>query len=353
MKYKPNLIKDIPKDGSVSRQDVYDLITKNGGLENYIAFKKKDGCRLAAGVKDTLVTRSLKPVKSILVNKRFAEFNALCQKLNIIVDGEFYMHGLKFNEINRFFTKRDVTDPEYRTELENLFIKRPETFTNKYRGKGIPFLTTFHKELKFWAFDFIILDRPDLVGFEERWIEGNKRIMTASLEILHNIVMPTRMVMSTFENMELSYQSVLDLGWEGLVLTRRNHAYKCGRSTYLSGEIIKLKDDMNEYDGLVLDVAEATEVKEGVAKTTNELGRSVTSKKKGDRKPSGLAKGFLINFEGIGTFPVGLRGFDNIAKKELLDNKEKYIGRHFKYTGMKPIKDFPRHAYFDTWRDEK
>ena len=110
---------------------------------------------------------------------------------------------------------------------------------------------------------------------------------------------------------------------------------------------------MKEYDGVILYVEEATEVKEGVEKTINELGRSVTSKKKDDRKPSGLAKGFRIEFEGLGTFPVGLRGFDNIAKKFIWDNKEDYVGRHFKYTAMKPVKDFPRHAYFDTWRDEK
>ena len=37
----------------------------------------------------------------------------------------------------------------------------------------------------------------------------------------------------------------------------------------------------------------------------------------------------------------------------LLENKYKYIGKHFKYHAMAPVKDFPRHAYFDTWRDEK
>lgn len=352
MKYKPNLIKDIPKDGSVSRQDVYDLITKRGGIENYVAFKKKDGCRLAAGVHDHLVTRSLKKVKSIPLNERFAEFNALCRKLNIIVDGEFYMHGLKFNEINRFFTKSDVRTPEYRKELENLLEKRPETFYNKYRGRGIEFLTEFHGGLQFWAFDFIILGRPDLVRFIDRWKEAKKRFADYDLRAM-SVMMPAQMTIGDFPEMERTYERVLEQGWEGLVLTHKDHVYKFGRSTYLSGDIIKLKDDMLEYDGVILYVEEATEVKEGVAKTTNELGRSVTSKKKGDRIPSGLAKGFRVEFEGLGTFPVGLRGFDNIAKKFIWDNKEDYVGRHFKYTGMKPVKDFPRHAYFDTWRDEK
>ena len=85
----------------------------------------------------------------------------------------------------------------------------------------------------------------------------------------------------------------------------------------------------------------------------NSLGRSTTSQKKEDRKKNGKAKGFLIKYEGIGSFLVGLRGFNDDAKKELLKNKTKYIGMHFKYKAMKPVKDFPRHAFFDCWRDEK
>ncbi len=350
--YKPNLIKDIPKDGSMSRQDVYDLITSKGGIGEYIAFRKKDGCRLALGVKDTLVTRSLKPVKSILVNKRFEDINKLCLSLNLIVDGEFYAHGMKFNEINRFFTKSDVTTSEYRKELETMLKKRPEAFFNKYRGRDIEFLTTWHDSLKFWAFDFIITDRPDLVGFKERWTEAYKRLKPYFLKLPY-LVMPVQVLIEDFKQMERVYGDALLNGWEGLVLTHKNHVYKYGRNTLREGTILKLKDDTLEYDGIVLDVPEATIAREGAEKTVNELGRSVTSKKKEDRIPSGLAKGFTVQFKDIGTFPVGLRGFDNIAKKELLDNKEKYIGRHFRYTGMLPVKDFPRHAYFDCWRDDK
>tara|TARA_R110000851_G_scaffold14323_4_gene48545 strand:- start:4243 stop:4683 length:441 start_codon:yes stop_codon:yes gene_type:complete len=146
---------------------------------------------------------------------------------------------------------------------------------------------------------------------------------------------------------------MLEAGWEGLVLTHKDHIYKYGRSTLKSGTIFKMKEDKEEYDGIVLDVEESTIVKEGVEKTVNELGRSKTSKKKGDRLPSGMAKGLVVEFEGKGTFCVGLNGFDHDARKELLENKKDYIGRHFKYTGMQAVKDFPRHAFFDTWRDEK
>jgi hypothetical protein len=108
-----------------------------------------------------------------------------------------------------------------------------------------------------------------------------------------------------------------------------------------------------EYDGVVIDILQATSIKDGVERTTNELGRSVTSKKKDDREASGLAKGFVVEYEGLGTFTVGLKGFSNEAKRKLLKNKSQYIGRHLKYKAMAPVLNFPRHAYFDCWRDSK
>tara|TARA_R110000851_G_scaffold97156_2_gene210669 strand:+ start:3116 stop:4234 length:1119 start_codon:yes stop_codon:yes gene_type:complete len=367
-KFKPNLIDNVPKDGSFTNKDMEDIITSHGGIENYIAFPKKDGCRLELGLGPRVLSRSLKEPGSELVKTRFTKLNQICLDLNMIIEGEFYMHGEAFNHINRFFAKSDVTTPEYLKELTNMKEKKPEAFYEKFRGKDIPFLTTFHEELKFWAFDFIITDRPDLLGFEERWDEACRRLLIEALNSFsgktpeeslikffgfHSVVMPTQLEISSFISLDSMYKDVLSYGYEGLVLVHKQHEYKYGRSRLKAGTIFKMKEDKEEYDGVVLDVAEATEVKEGIEKTVNELGRSVTSKKKDDRVPSGLAKGFVVEFEGKGTFPVGLSGFDNEAKKELLDNKESYIGRHFRYTGMKPVKDFPRHAYFDTWRDEK
>ena len=351
-KFKPNLIDNEPKDGSFSKEDREALITKHGGIENYIVFPKKDGCRLEIGLGPNILSRSLKEPGSNLVKERFAEFNKICLSLNMIVEGEFYWHGEAFNHINRFFAKSDVTTPEYLKELTNMKEKKPEAFYEKFRGKDIKFLTTFHKELKFWAFDFILKDRPDLVGFEDRYQEAFRRLSHYDLDWL-KVVMPTRITIPTFKALDEAYLTALSQGYEGLVLIHKDHVYKCGRSRLKAGTIFKMKEDKEEYDGVVIGVEESTVVKEGIEKTINELGRSKTSKKKGDRIPSGMAKGFLVEYEGLGTFCVNLNGFNHEARKEVFENQEKYIGRHFKYTGMKPVKDFPRHAYFDCWRDEK
>lgn len=351
VKFKPNLIANNPKDDSFSKEDMHALITAHGGIKNYIIFPKKDGCRMEVGVGPKVLSRSLKEPGSNLVKARFKDFNDLCLSLNIIVEGEFYMHGEAFNHINRFFAKSDVTTPEYLKELTNMKEKKPEAFYDKFRGKDIPFLTKFHKELKLWAFDFIITDRPDLTGFKDRWEEALKRLKKHSLRFIE---LPVPLLnINSFEELDEAYQYVLDNDYEGLILVHKDHVYKYGRSTLKSGTIFKMKEDKEEYDGIVLAVEESTIVKEGVEKTINELGRSKTSKKKGDRIPSGMAKGFTVEYEGLGTFCVNLNGFDHEERKEIFENPKKYIGRHFKYTGMKPVKDFPRHAYFDCWRDEK
>ena len=347
-KFKPNLIPNNPKDDSF---DLTTTILMNGGIHKYNVFHKKDGCRLHLGLDQSILTRSLKEPKSRLVINRFEKLNKLCLELKIAVDGEFYMHGLKFNEIFRFFSNADVTRDEVIVKYEKLKRKDVCKFDKEYNGRSIKHLTTFHKELKFWLFDGIILDRPDLIRFEDRMNEIVLRLSKCDLRDMY-ITLPTEIEINTIESLSTIYEEALRSEWEGLVLTHKDHEYKYGRNSLKQGTLLKMKDDKLEYDGIILDVVEGTEIKEGVERSTNELGRSVTSKKKEDRILSGLAKGFVVKFNG-GTFPVGLNGFDNEAKKELLQNKHKYIGRHFKYTGMCPVKDFPRHAYFDCWRDEK
>ena len=61
-----------------------------------------------------------------------------------------------------------------------------------------------------------------------------------------------------------------------------NGRYKCGRGTLREGLIFKVKP-FRTFDAKILGVIQATKVDPEAEKKTNELGRSVTSKKKDDR----------------------------------------------------------------------
>lgn len=354
-KFKPNLIPNNPKDNSFN---IHEAIEKKGGYHEYIITLKKDGVRTQFLNGDVL-SRALKSPGSNTIKEIYGKFAQIFKELNISLDGEFYSHGMKFNAIFRFYSKSDVTTEEYKAQLQKEYSKNPEKFKKDYDFLDIPFLTTWHESLKIHIFDGIVLDRPDLLGYEERMEEIKKRIFSQRIPNFHNhFVFTLNHAVNSKDELNELYEKSLLMGYEGLVLTHREHQYKMGRNTLNESTILKMKDDAIEFDAVVLDVVEATSVKDGVEKTINELGRSVTSKKKGDRENSGIAKGFKVQYIDdngtcLGTFTVSLRGFDNETRKSMFLNKAAFIGKHFTYTGMHAVKDFPRHAFFKNWRDEK
>lgn len=219
-------------------------------------------------------------------------------------------------------------------------------------------MTKFHDDLQIHIFDGFLTDASEIQGYEKRIKEIQKRIIDSGVWNNIHFRFQNQFEAKDKEDLERIYSLALEKGYEGLVLTHKDHKYKFGRNTLKEGTLLKMKDDSIEYDAVVIDVAEASSVKEGTEKTTNNLGRSVTSKKIGDREASGIAKGFKVAYlteDGtcLGIFTVCLRGYTNEERKDLFTNKAKYIGKHFVYTGMKPVKDFPRHAYFSHWRDTK
>ena len=352
--FKPNLIPNNPKDGSF---DMDKVIMQNGGYEKYIITLKKDGVRVQL-IDGKVLSRSLEVPNSKLVLERFSNLAEELKELGIAVDSEFYMHGQKFNSIFRFFAKSDVTTPKYRAELEKAFSKNEVKFKKDYDGLTIDFLTKFHDDLEIHIFDGFLTDAPEIQSYEQRINEIKKRIRFSNVSSLNHFHFQSQFEARDKEDLERLYSLALEKGYEGLVLTHKDHKYKFGRNTLKEGTLLKMKDDSIEYDAVVIDVVEASSVKEGTEKTTNNLGRSVTSKKIGDREASGIAKGFKVAYlteDGtcLGIFTVCLRGYTNEERKDLFTNKAKYIGKHFVYTGMKPVKDFPRHAYFSHWRDAK
>ena len=93
-------------------------------------------------------------------------------------------------------------------------------------------------------------------------------------------------------------------------------------------------------------MVQATEVRTDAEKTINELGNSVTSKKKDDRVLINKASAFLCKCPerfGDTEFKISI-AMDDEAKKEIWANKEKYVGEKVEFKFMiEGAKDRPRH----------
>lgn len=359
-KFKPNLIPNF-SDGS---ENIESIIKRNGGLIKYSVFRKKDGVRLEI-IDGKLLPRSLKDIRSNDVKSRFKELVDICQLHDIVLEGEFYSHGMSFNEIYRFYSSTNVASDSEKKKLDKysqqvsidgkwVTVENPKfeetRLYQEYGGRSIDFLTTFQDSLEFWMFDGFIKGKehlPFINRMADIYFILNQYDIPFFKDIFHSRVMFTDK-----EKLSDIFDSVIEEGYEGLVLVHDFHQYQFGRTTLRRGTLLKMKDDNHTFDGIVLDVLEGTMIKEGVERTVNELGNSRTSGKKEDREPNGKAKGFLCEYNGE-EFVVSLKGFNDADKAELLKNKDKIIGRHFYYTAMEVLKNVPRHARFSGWRDSK
>lgn len=314
---------------------------------------KLDGGRVAIKSDGELVGRSLKGLPSAHMNWMAREIALLLQKEdNVIIEGEFYSHEMNFSEIMHFFKTEDVTSTKTVEKYKKLWMKTGGKKANgwKYPGRDVEWLTTWHDSLKFHAFDLVDTKYPNTpkairtISLEETCKEYANKVGDLSKDL---IFIEQKVVYSITEMLEM-YEEALDLGYEGVVAMHKGSHYKFGRHTLNSKQAFKIKDDNREYDGLIVGVEESTVAIEGAPKTTNELGRSVTSKLQEHRQPSGMAKGFLVEMEDGKRLTVSLKGFDHPARIKVLQEPLKWIGETIRFTGAPPVKadGVPRHAHF-------
>lgn len=313
-------------------------------ISDYIVLIKKDGVRGEIKLGEVL-GRSLKPIRSSYVQKMYGNFLEMNLEFDVL-EGEFWGPGLTISEIVHFVNSKELSEAKQSS-------KRGE-YAENFPNRTFEWLCTWPPELKFYPFDmyyhgsnlpasarvsicYVLSEMyPKLFGwlpaYNMEYLESPALIMIPHLYQL--------------------YFWALENKHEGLVLMDKTATYKCGRVTQKEAIAFKMKDDNLEFDGKIIAVEESTVVIDGAPKTTNELGRSVTSKLQEHRTPSGLAKGFIVDYEGH-EFTVCLQGYSHTQLKEIWDNRDNYVGRWFVYTGMQPVKHVPRHAFFKHWRDDK
>ena len=293
---------ELPKQGDIKKE--------------MIASYKLDGIRCI--IKDgELLSRSLKPIPNLQLQNRFQDLKNLSKKHKVMFDGEIYSHTLTFQKITHYVMTKDLT-------------KKEETLPD---------------DLDYWCFDFI-WNENNLQPYIERISNPTAKLFNIAnhYKLLDYFSVPPESINPVFEQ-------ALNEGYEGLILRSPLSIYKYGRATFKSGEAYKFKP-YETFDAKILEVTQRTKAREGSEKKINELGRSVTSKKKDDRIPIDMASAFKVMFDGNEILVVIAR--NDIEKKKIWKNRKSYMGRMIEYKGMMVgAKDVPRHPVFIRFRNDK
>jgi hypothetical protein len=345
--FKPQLLPNNP----VGKQMDWEELLEDT-IQDYYCSIKLDGARVELQYDTPAMGRSLKVIPNVHIQRMHKEMQECIGMYGGIIEAEFYAPGMTFSEIMHFFKTADVESIDTKDKYIKLWNKTlgdpAKGWT--YPGRNVEFLTTWHEDLKFYAFDYYLQDN---MSKNNRDSMLHEIVMDAECEHLSHISQ------NKFDNVDMMYhlydQAKMEDS-EGLVLIHQDSPYKRGRHTLNSKMAYKIKEDNLEFDAYIVAVEESTLAREGSEKTINELGRSVTSKLKEDRIPSGMAKGFLVQMENGNGLIVSLKGYDHTARRSLLEESSKYIGKWITFTGMAPVKKggCPRHAHFSgRFRDDK
>jgi DNA ligase-1 len=202
--------------------------------------------------------------------------------------------------------------------------------------------------LKFYCFDMITA-----IGAEE-WFELRLDHAEALISLYQDIAtMVNHEKVNSKEEVEALFEKALEFGCEGLMLRNPEGKYKYGRGTIKEGLIYKVKPFVTT-DAQVIGIVQSTKVNEEVEKKTNELGRSVTSKKIGDRHLIEKASAVWVKYKNQ-ELKVSLACTDE-EKKEIWENRNTYIGKWIEYKYLEiGMKDggLPRHPTSIRWRKDK
>ena len=286
---------------------------------------KIDGIRCIL-YKGKILSRSLKQIQNKQLRGKLQSLADYTKEYNLILDGEIYSPELTFQQITSMVMTQD--------------------FEDKKSIKKYGQIVQIPVNLKFHCFDAIKEDNLDTP-----FIDRVKLVETVAM-LFEDIMYPVQeYLLNSKEAVEKHFEIALDNGEEGLILRDINGGYKCGRGTLKEGLIYKVKP-YRTFDAKILDVIQATKVNPNAEKTINELGRSVTSKKKGDRISIEKASAFLVKYKEKEVKPT-LKMTDK-QKKEVWKNRESYVGKWIEYKGMLVgAKDVPRHPTFVRWRTDK
>lgn len=198
---------------------------------------------------------------------------------------------------------------------------------------------------KFEIFDYVSSDlsKPYLTRIEE--------LKSLTLPSFCVLVLPT-IIHNEVELLAFEDQALLD-GHEGVMTRRLNGEYKCGRATFKSQDLIKIKRFVDS-EAIIVGLEEKLSNENEATK--DELGHTKRSSAKAGLVPAGTLGNFLVRdiYDGR-EFGIGTGiGLNDILRKAIWDNQSQYLGKIVKYKYQEVgTKDNPRIPSFQGFRDPR
>ena len=256
----------------------------------------------------------------------------------LVHNGELLSRSLK--KIPNKFIQSQLALPELEGVDGELIIGPPnandtynKTVSGVMRHEGEP-------NYKFYVFDFHNLNP---LPFSERY----KRLHIV-VEEFPNIHMVPHVVASDLDQLLKMEQTLLEKGYEGLMIRDPEGLYKYGRSTQREGILLKLKR-FSDSEAIIIGFEErmhnANELKK------NELGYADRSHSKSGMVPTDSLGALIVSDKGV-EFNIGT-GFTEEQRQTYWRKKDKLLGQLVKYKYFSVgVKDAPRHPTFVGFRSE-
>lgn len=196
-------------------------------------------------------------------------------------------------------------------------------------------------DVSFRVFDSYLINAP----FRRRAIEVNKFAKANARMNLH----PVYQTVLRNEAELLKYESsILELGFEGIMLRSFDGEYKQGRATLAEGTLMKLKR-FCDAEALVVDYEELEH--NNNVQTRSATGHAKRSSHKANRVGGGVLGALVCALPGGIKFSIG-SGFTQEERVRFWEIRESLKGRFVKYKYFPiGIKDKPRFPVFLGWRD--
>ena len=201
------------------------------------------------------------------------------------------------------------------------------------------FVMSHDKEGEFWyyQFDYWNVDAP-----------YSKRIGNALIPIPENVVFFGYKTVHSKEELLKYEETVLNVGYEGLILRNPNGKYKYGRCTIKEANAFKLKR-FEDAEAVIIGFEE--EMHNGNDAEVNELGRTKRSTKQSGLYGKGTLGAFICKTDNGTEFKIG-SGFDGSDRIRFWENQSALLGCIVKYKHFPiGVKDKPRHPIFLGFRD--